>query len=93
MPEYGYTIIDNAIFRDSRLSAKAKGLYCQMLSLPDNWEYSKAGLTTLFKDELISIESGLNELKKYGYLEIIQKRKPNGRIYYEYIIKKVSEPP
>ena len=45
--EYGYTAIYNGIFNDHRLSAKAKGILVQMLSLPDDWDYSIAGLCSI----------------------------------------------
>ena len=45
-----YTTIDNAIFKDRNLSAKAKGILSQMFSLPDDWNYSIKGLSDLFSD-------------------------------------------
>ena len=81
-----FTIIDNAIFKDRRLSYKAKGLLCQMLSLPDGWEYSVKGLETLASDKYSAITSGLKELEEAGYFrreQIFDKGKFAG---YEYII-------
>ena len=81
-----FTIIDNAIFKDHRLSYKAKGLLCQMLSLPDGWEYSVKGLETLASDKYSAITSGLKELEEAGYFrreQIFDKGKFAG---YEYII-------
>ena len=37
-----FTIMSNAHLRDGRLSLKAKGLLSQMLSLPEDWDYSWA---------------------------------------------------
>lgn len=90
MGKKGYTIIKNEILQDDPLSLKARGLYSFMKSLPDTWEYSKAGLLSRIPDGIRSLESGLEELKKHGYLEIIPERKPNGQISYKYILK---EPP
>ena len=39
-----YTVMSNTHLRDKNLSLKAKGLLSVMLSLPDNWDYSIAGL-------------------------------------------------
>lgn len=85
----GYTNIYNAIFHDNKLSWKAKGIYAQLCSLPDSdsWDYSQKGLQTLASDGRKSLEAGLRELKQFGYLDIIQVRKADGRISYEYIIK------
>ena len=63
-----YTIIRNSIFKDTTLSAKAKGVACQLLSLPPTWEYSVKGLVTLFNDGEASIRSALSELEEHGYL-------------------------
>ena len=82
-----YTVIDNCVFKDLRLSAKAKGLLSQMLSLPDDWNYSIAGLTTLFSDGESSIRSGLDELKDFGYLRINRITDSKGKVVdWEYVI-------
>lgn len=67
-----YTVIDNGIFMDKRLSAKAKGILCQLLSLPDEWNYSIQGLSSLFSDGKDSIRNGINELEKFGYVKRTQ---------------------
>ena len=81
-----YTTMSNYHFRDKNLSLKAKGLLSLMLSLPDSWDYSIAGLVSICKENETSIKSALTELKENGYL-IIRKCLPNttksGR--YEYI--------
>ena len=63
-----FTVIRNAIFKDYTLSAKAKGVACQLLSLPPTWDYSVKGLVTLFNDGEASIRSALSELEEAGYL-------------------------
>lgn len=83
-----YTTIDNAIFKDRNLSAKAKGILSQMFSLPDDWNYSIKGLSDLFSDGELSIKNGLDELKKRGYLKVNCVRDSKGRISdWMYIIK------
>lgn len=69
-----FTIIRNSIFKDYRLSAKAKGVACQLLSLPPTWDYSVRGLVTLFNDGEASIRSALSELEEAGYLRREQSR-------------------
>ena len=81
-----FTVIDNAIFKDRTLSFKAKGLLCQMLSLPDGWEYSVKGLAALASDKYSAITSGLKELEEAGYFRR-EQRFDNGKFAgYEYII-------
>ena len=84
-----YTTMSNFHLREKEMSLKAIGLLSKILSLPDNWDYSIAGLVSICKENETAIKSALNELKQFGYLEII-KRMPDetstGRIEYEYII-------
>lgn len=84
-----YTIMSNYHFKERKMSLKAKGLLSLMLSLPENWDYSIAGLVAICKENETSIKTALDELKEFGYLEVIKKM-PNetntGRIEYEYIV-------
>jgi len=64
-----YTTICNRIFKDRRLSLKAKGLLAMLLSFSDSWKLSISGLYSILKEGKVSIRSTLNELIKYGYVE------------------------
>lgn len=64
-----FTVMSNYHFKEKKMSLKAKGLLSLMLSLPDDWDYSIAGLARLSKDGKDSIMSALGELEKFGYLE------------------------
>lgn len=86
-----YTILSNYHLRDKKLSLKAKGLLSLLLSLPDDWDYSVAGLTTLTLDCKHSISSGLKELETYGYLVRTQKFKANG-LFDGYIYDVYEQP-
>ena len=81
-----FTQIDNSIFRDKRLSLKAKGLLSQLLSLPDNWKCSISGLASLSNDRKDSIKTGLEELERYGYIKRKRKRDDKGRFVWDYEI-------
>lgn len=63
-----YTVLSNNHFKEKTMSLKAKGLLSLMLSLPDDWNYSIAGLVSLSKDGKDSVMAALNELEKFGYL-------------------------
>lgn len=84
-----YTVMSNHHFKNRKLSLKAKGLLSQMLSLPDNWDYTIAGLCAINKENETAIKSALDELKECGYL-VVSKLMPNqtdsGRIEYVYDI-------
>ena len=64
-----YTTICNRIFKDRRLSLKAKGLLAMLLSFSDTWKLSISGLYSILKEGKVSIRSTMNELIKYGYVE------------------------
>lgn len=64
-----YTVMSNFHLRDKNLSLKAKGLMSLMLSLPDDWDYSVAGLNAICKDGESAIRSAIKELEDNGYLK------------------------
>lgn len=84
-----YTVMSNYHFREKEMTLKAKGLLSIMLSLPDNWDYSVAGLVAICVEKESAVVAALKELKRFGYL-YIEKRMPNetesGRIEYTYHI-------
>lgn len=63
-----FTVMSNYHFKERTMSLKAKGLLSLMLSLPDDWDYSVSGLTTLSKDGKDGVMTALAELEKFGYL-------------------------
>jgi hypothetical protein len=83
-----YTTMSNFHLRDKNLSLKAKGLLSVMLSLPDNWDYSIAGLISIVQEKETAVNSALKELKKYGYLEVKKNfpTKENPKISVEYVV-------
>lgn len=87
--EKDYVTMSNYHLKDKRISLKAKGLLSQMLSLPENWNYTVNGLISINKEEETSIKATLKELQRFRYL-IVTKQLPNetssGRIEYIYDI-------
>ena len=81
-----YTTICNRIFKDRRLSLKAKGLLAMLLSLSDHWELSIKGLEVILKEGRTSIRSTMNELIENGYVERQQIRENNKFIGVDYIV-------
>lgn len=64
----GYTVLPNGILRDTGLSLKTKGLFAIILSLPETWDYSVAGLATVAGCGRDAIRSALGEMEQAGYL-------------------------
>lgn len=82
----GYTHVNNEIFHDRELSYKAKGLFCQMLSLPDNWDFKEKSIKALATDGISSVRSGLKELIEKGYLIREPIREGNLIIDWQYTL-------
>lgn len=86
-----FTVMSNYHFRERKMSLKAKGLLSLMLSLPDDWDYSVAGLTTLSKDGKDGVMTALAELEKFGYLT--RERVVNDRGQFDGIEYNIYERP
>lgn len=73
-----FTTMSNHHLKNRNISLKAKGMLSQILSFPDNWEFSLRGLATLSTDGLESTRSAISELEKAGYIIRKQSRRENG---------------
>ena len=82
-----YTVMSNHHLRNPELSLKAKGLLSQMLSLPDNWDYTLTGLAAINRESKDAIRSAVQELEKAGYIQRRQTQDANGKFSVnEYVI-------
>ena len=52
-----YTVMSNHHLRDKRLSLKAKGPLSQMLSLPEDWDYTLSGLAYINRESKDAIRA------------------------------------
>lgn len=82
----GYTHVNNEIFHDKNISYKAKGLFCQMLSLPENWDFKENSIKALATDGISSVRAGLKELMEKGYLVRKPIREGNLIVDWEYTL-------
>ena len=76
----GYTVMSNHHLRNKELTLKAKGLLSQMLSLPENWDYTLAGLSHINREKLDAIREAVKELEKAGYIVRSRARDGKGRL-------------
>ena len=53
----GYTVMSNHHLRNHTLTLKAKGLLSQMLSLPEDWDYTLQGLAQINKESIDAIRT------------------------------------
>ena len=75
-----YAVIAKHHLKNRALSYKAKGLMTFMLSVPPDWDWSMAGLSTLASDGVDGVRSGIRELEKHGYLTRRRIRDAAGKL-------------
>ena len=89
-----YTVMSNHHLRNHALSLKAKGLLSQMLSLPEEWDYTLAGLAEINKESKDAIRSAVEELEQAGYIQRRQTQDKTGKFSgNEYVIREMPVPP
>lgn len=69
-----YTTMSNHHLRNGNLSLRAMGLMSKMLALPDDWDYTVAGLASICKEGRDAVRKALQELESEGYLVRSQTR-------------------
>lgn len=89
-----YTVMSNHHLKNAALSLKAKGLLSVMLSLPDDWDYTLAGLAHISKEGVDAIREGVRELETAGYIVRNRVRNAKGQLTStEYVIHEQPVPP
>ena len=76
----GYTVMSNHHLRDKSLSLKAKGLLSQILSLPEEWDYTLQGLAYINREQIDAIRQAVHELERAGYIVRTRERDNRGRL-------------
>ena len=76
----GYTVMSNHHLRNKELSLKAKGLLSQMLSLPEDWDYTLKGLSLINREKIDAIREAIKELERAGYIVRSRERDEKGRL-------------
>ncbi|MFD7015241.1 hypothetical protein [Streptomyces sp. NPDC059928] len=75
-----FTQISNALFRDPRISFKAKGLFGLISTHRDGWRVTVAEVARCSTDGRDAVLAGLKELEQYGYLIRERARRANGTL-------------
>ena len=78
-PEAHYTVIQNEIIRDRRLSWRARGILIFLLSQPDDWRTTAAYLTSVGQEGRDAVRLALTELETIGYLARRKHQDERGR--------------
>ena len=72
--------MSNHHLRDKTISLKAKGLLSQMLSLPDDWDYTLRGLAAINKESIDAVRTAVHELEAAGYVVRSRVRDEQGQL-------------
>lgn len=89
-----YTVMSNHHLRNRDLTLKAKGLLSQMLSLPDEWDYTLSGLSHINREKIDAIRTAIQELEAVGYIQRSRERDGKGRLRgADYVIYEQPQPP
>ena len=86
--------MSNHHLRNKELSLKAKGLLSQMLSLPEDWDYTLKGLSLINREKIDAIREAIKELERAGYIVRSRERDEKGRLRgADYVIFEQPQPP
>ncbi|MGI5518721.1 hypothetical protein [Streptomyces sp. CA-106131] len=75
-----FTQIANGLFRDTRLSFKAKGLFGLLSTYRDGWRMTVTDIARRGRDGDSAVKTGLRELEKHGFLVRERDRGPDGTL-------------
>jgi len=77
-----FTTLPNELLQDPRLTCGDLGLLVQMLSRPENWDFSTSSLAALYAGRAgkESLARSVKRLKELGYLTIERKRTSGGKL-------------
>lgn len=81
--EGNYTQVSNDFLRDNRISFKAKGLFCYMFSMNDDWNFTIKSISTQQKEGQTSVSTALKELKDFGYIKYTKHQDGSGTYYLD----------
>ncbi len=86
--------MSNHHLRNKNLTLKAKGLLSQMLSLPEDWDFTLAGLSYINREKIDAIREAIRELEKAGYIVRSRERDEKGRLRgADYVIYEQPQQP
>ncbi len=87
-----YTVINNSLLRDKRLTFGARGMMATMLSLPPNWDLTVQGLSAISPHGPKAVRRLIGELADTGYMIYRQARESGGKYGAgEYVILETPE--
>lgn len=75
-----YTVTDNTLIEDDRLSWKARGIFNYLWAKSDDWDFYELEVMKHATDGRDSLRTGLKELENFGYLKRSRARNSKGQV-------------
>jgi hypothetical protein len=75
-----FTQIANGLFRDNRISYRAKGLFGYISTHRDGWQITAANLARHGREHVDAVTTGLKELEHHGFLLRERGRNADGTL-------------
>lgn len=72
-------MVDKAALNDAKISLKAKGLLCYLLSKPPDWRPNIEDICNHCADGETAVRSALKELAKHGYAKLVKQQGDGGQ--------------
>jgi len=74
-----FTVVNNAILKNKKLTMTERGLLITLISLPDNWSFSINGLAQILPDGRTAINTAVNSLINAGYIVKMNQARDSGK--------------
>lgn len=90
-----FTVLDNSIMQNNKLSWKAKGILTYLLSLPTDWDIHLKEIKEHATDGITSLRSGIKELREKEYIKYMKYKDDEGKfnhVYEVYEYPKLEKP-
>jgi hypothetical protein len=81
-----FSIILNECFQRADLSARAKGIFGYIMTLPDSWKIRKVELYSHFTEGRDALDAAFKELEAAGYIESKEVREAGKFAGYDYTV-------
>jgi len=85
-PRTAFTVVQNRVIEDHRISFKATGILIYLLSKPDDWRTSTAHLARAKKEKIDAIRTAMTELEEAGYVKRRRYQDKAGRWQFETVV-------
>lgn len=87
-----FTIVSNGILQEKSLTLKERGMLATLLSFPDNWNFTVAGLMEIIPERKDAINNAINSLEKKGYVKRYRQRDEKGQ-FMKFTVIEVFDTP